>query len=103
MKICIFISTLLAGGAERNACMLANYLAKNNDVKLLTFQKQWAQGVNCPHVIMGHSHYLGAFALEKNTLILLGDWPNRRSYFLLEKQGGTLHSLDEPVEIGFFG
>ena len=39
MKICIFISTLLAGGAERKACMLANYLAKNNDVKLLTFQK----------------------------------------------------------------
>ncbi len=39
MKICIVISTLLAGGAERNACMLANYLAKNNNVKLLTYQK----------------------------------------------------------------
>lgn len=39
MKICIVISTLLSGGAERNACMLAEYLVKNNDVKILTFQK----------------------------------------------------------------
>ncbi len=39
MKICIIISTLLSGGAERNACLLANYFAKNSDVNLATFQK----------------------------------------------------------------
>jgi GalNAc-alpha-(1->4)-GalNAc-alpha-(1->3)-diNAcBac-PP-undecaprenol alpha-1,4-N-acetyl-D-galactosaminyltransferase len=32
------ISTLLSGGAERNACMLANHLVKNNDVHVITFQ-----------------------------------------------------------------
>lgn len=39
MKVCIAISTLSSGGAERNACLLANYLAKENLVTLLTFQK----------------------------------------------------------------
>ena len=39
MRISIVISTLLSGGAERNACVLANYFTKNNDVKLITFQK----------------------------------------------------------------
>ena len=39
MKISIVISTLLSGGAERNACMLANYFAKKNEVSLITLQK----------------------------------------------------------------
>lgn len=39
MKISIVISTLLSGGAERNACMLANYFIKKNDVSLITLQK----------------------------------------------------------------
>lgn len=39
MKICLAISTLSSGGAERNACLLANYLAKDNSVSFLIFQK----------------------------------------------------------------
>lgn len=38
MKICLAISTLSSGGAERNACLLANFLSKKNSVSLLTFQ-----------------------------------------------------------------
>ena len=39
MKICLAISTLSSGGAERNACLLANFLSKENSVSILTFQK----------------------------------------------------------------
>ena len=39
MKICLAISTLSSGGAERNACLLANYLVKDNSVSFLIFQK----------------------------------------------------------------
>lgn len=39
MKICLAISTLSSGGAERNASLLANFLSKENSVSILTFQK----------------------------------------------------------------
>ncbi len=39
MKICIVISTISSGGAERNACLLANHFSKDNDVVLFTYQK----------------------------------------------------------------
>ena len=39
MKICIVISTISSGGAERNACLLANHFSKANDVVLFTYQK----------------------------------------------------------------
>ena len=32
MKICLAISTMSSGGAERNTSMLANHFSKNNDV-----------------------------------------------------------------------
>ena len=38
MKICLAISTMSSGGAERNALMLANHFSKNNDVFILTLQ-----------------------------------------------------------------
>ena len=37
MKILLCISTLKSGGAEKNISFLGNYLAKNNDVTILTF------------------------------------------------------------------
>lgn len=40
MKICLIISTLSSGGAERNASLLANYFSKNNSVSIVTFQKK---------------------------------------------------------------
>ena len=40
MKICLIISTLSSGGAERNASLLANYFSKNNLVSIVTFQKK---------------------------------------------------------------
>ena len=39
MKICLAISTLSSGGAERNACLLGNFLSKKNSVSILTFQE----------------------------------------------------------------
>ena len=39
MKICLAISTLSSGGAERNACLLGNLLSKENSVSILTFQE----------------------------------------------------------------
>jgi glycosyltransferase involved in cell wall biosynthesis len=38
MKICLSISTLSSGGAERNACLLANLLSKTHNVSIITFQ-----------------------------------------------------------------
>ena len=38
MKICLAISTMSSGGAERNISMLANHFSKNNDVFILTLQ-----------------------------------------------------------------
>ncbi len=32
------IYTLLSSEVERNACMLADYFSKNNEVKLITFK-----------------------------------------------------------------
>lgn len=40
MKICIIISTLSSGGAERNASLLANYFSKRNSVSIVTFQRK---------------------------------------------------------------
>ena len=45
MKISIVISTLLSGGAERNACMLANYFAKKNGLKIVG---EWWFGTDIP-------------------------------------------------------
>jgi len=39
MKICIVISTISSGGAERNACLLANHFSKKNNVEIFTYQK----------------------------------------------------------------
>lgn len=69
---------------------------------LLQNQKDWVKENPFAYVIMGHSHYLGSFSLEEKTLVLLGDWPNHKSYFCLTDEGGTLYSLDEPVQIGLF-
>ena len=38
MKICLAISTMSSGGAERNTSMLANHFSKDNDVFILTLQ-----------------------------------------------------------------
>jgi GalNAc-alpha-(1->4)-GalNAc-alpha-(1->3)-diNAcBac-PP-undecaprenol alpha-1,4-N-acetyl-D-galactosaminyltransferase len=40
MKICLIISTLSSGGAERNASLLANFFSKKNLVSIVTFQKK---------------------------------------------------------------
>ena len=40
MKICLIISTLSSGGAERNASLLANFFSKKNSVSIITFQKK---------------------------------------------------------------
>lgn len=39
MKILLCISTLKSGGAEKNISFLANYLAKDHEVTILTFDK----------------------------------------------------------------
>ncbi len=39
MKICLAISTMSSGGAERNTSILANYFSKDNEVFILTLQK----------------------------------------------------------------
>ena len=39
MKILLCISTLKSGGAEKNISFLGNYLAKNHEVTILTFDK----------------------------------------------------------------
>ena len=69
---------------------------------LLQHQKEWVLENQYPRVVMGHSHYLGAFSLDGRELILLGDWPNKKSYFILNEEGGSLYSFDEPVKIGLF-
>ena len=58
------ISTLLSGGAERNACILANHLAKNNDVHLITFQAS----KNCFYYLSSNIkvHNLNLLKLNKN-------------------------------------
>ncbi len=40
MKICFFISTLSAGGAERNVSLLANHFVKKNDVTIFTLENK---------------------------------------------------------------
>ena len=40
MKITLIISTLSAGGAERNIVLLANFLSKKFDVNILTLQSK---------------------------------------------------------------
>ena len=40
MKICFFISTLSAGGAERNVSLLANHFAKKNEVTIFTLESK---------------------------------------------------------------